>query len=49
MIRDLNRNSSLGSDWLRSNNVRIYCDLKSLRINGTTYVNLEEDSHVASP
>ena len=48
VVRDLNRNMILGLDWLKSNNVRIYFDLKSLRINGKTYVNLEEDIHVAS-
>ena len=48
VVRDLNRNMILGLDWLKSNNVRLYFDLKSLRINGKTYVNLEEDIHVAS-
>ena len=48
VVRDLNRNMILCLDWLKSNNVRIYFDLKSLRINGKTYVNLEEDIHVAS-
>lgn len=48
VVRDLNRNLILGLDWLKENNVRIYFDLKSLRINGKTYVNLEEDIHVAS-
>lgn len=48
VVRDLNRNLILGLDWLKQNNVRIYFDLKSLRINGKTYVNLEEDIHVAS-
>ena len=48
VVRDLNRNMILGLDWLKQNNVRIYFDLKSLRINGKTYVNLEEDIHVAS-
>ena len=48
VVRDLNRNMILGLDWLKSNNVRIYFDLKSLRINGKTYINLEEDIHVAS-
>ena len=48
MVRDLNRNMILGLDWLKSNSVRIYFDLKSLRINGKTYVNLEKDIHVAS-
>lgn len=41
VVRDLNRNLILGLDWLKQNNVRIYFDLKSLRINGKTYVNLE--------
>ena len=48
VVRDLNRNLMLGLDWLKQNNVRIYFDLRSLRINGKTYVNLEEDIHVAS-
>ena len=43
VVRDLNRNMILGLDWLKQNNVRIYFDLKSLRINGKTYVYLEED------
>ena len=34
VVRDLNRNMILGLDRLKSNNVRIYFDLKSLRING---------------
>ena len=34
VIRDLNRNLILGLDWLKQNNVRIYFDLRSLRING---------------
>ena len=41
VIRDLNRNLKLGLDWLKQNNVRIYFDLKCLRINGKHYVNLE--------
>ena len=48
VIRDLNRNMILGLDWLKQNNVRIYFDLKCLRINGKHYVNLEEDIHIAS-
>ena len=48
VVRDLNRNMILGLDWLKSNNVRIYFDLKGSRINGKTYVNLEEDIHVPS-
>ena len=47
VIRDLNRNLILGMDWLKQNNVRIYFDLKCLRINGKHYVNLEEDIHIA--
>ena len=45
VIQDLNRNLILGLDWLKQNNVRIYFDLKCLRINGKHYVNLEEDIH----
>ena len=48
VIRDLNRNLILGLDWMKQNNVRIYMDLKCLRINGKHYVNLEKDIHVAS-
>ena len=48
VIRDLNRNLILGLDWLKNNNVRLYFDLKCLRINGKHYVNLEEDIHIAS-
>ena len=48
VIRDLNRNMILGLDWLKKHNVRIYFDLKYLRINGKHYVNLEEDIHIAS-
>ena len=48
VIRDLNRNLILGLDWLRQNDVRIYFDLKCIRINGKHYVNLEEDIHIAS-
>ena len=48
VIRDLNRNLVPGLDWLKNNNVRLYFDLKCLRINGKHYVNLEEDMHIAS-
>ena len=48
VIRELNRNLILGLDWLKQNNVRIYFDLKCLRINGKHYVNSEEDIHIAS-
>ena len=47
VIRELNRNMILGLDWLKDNNVRIYMDLKCIRINGK-HVNLEEDKHIAS-
>ena len=48
VVRDLNRNIILGLDWLKENNVRLYFDLKSLRINGKFYASLDEDIHVAS-
>lgn len=48
VIRELNRNLILGLDWLKANDVRIYMDLKCIRINGKHYVNLEEDIHIAS-
>ena len=49
VIRDLNRNLISGLDWMKQNNVRIYMDLKCLRINGRKhYVNLDEDIHVVS-
>ena len=48
VIRDLNRNLILGLDWLKNNNVRLYFDLKCLRINGKHCVNLEEDINIAS-
>ena len=44
VVRDLNRNMILGLDWLKEHNVRIYFDLKCLRINGKHYVNF----HIAS-
>lgn len=47
IVRDMNRNLILGQDWLKQNGVRLYFDLGCLRINGT-YVNLEEDIHIAS-
>ena len=47
VIQDLNRNLILGLDWFKQNNVRIFFDLKCLRINGKHYVNLE-DIHIAS-
>ena len=47
VIRELSRNMILGLDWMKSNNVRIYMDLKCIRIN-RKHVNLQEDIHVAS-
>ena len=48
VVRDMNRNLILGTDWLRQHGVRIYYDLGCLRIANKTYVNLEEDIHVSS-
>ena len=48
VIRDLNRNMILGLDGLKKHNVRIYFDLKCLRINGKHYVNVGENIHIAS-
>ena len=48
VVRDMNRNLILGTDWLRQHGVRIYYDLGCLRIVNKTYVNLEEDIHVSS-
>ena len=48
VIRELNRNMILSLDWLKDKNVRIYMDLKGIRINGKHYLNLEEDIHIAS-
>ncbi len=48
VVREINRNLILGSDWLRQNGVRIYYDLGCLRVGDKTYVNLEEDIHISS-
>ena len=49
VTRDLDRNLILGLDWLELNkNLRIYFDLKCLRINGKYYANLEEYIRIAS-
>ena len=48
VIRELNRNMIFGLDWMKQNNVRIFMDLKCIRINRKHYVNLQEDIHVAS-
>ena len=47
VIREMNRNLILGLDWLKKSNVRIYMDLKCIRIDGKHYVNLE-DIHIAT-
>lgn len=48
VVREMNRNLILGSDWLLQNGVRIYYDLGCLRVGDKTYVNLEEDIHISS-
>ena len=47
VVREMNRNLILGSDWLCQHGVRIYYDLGCLRVGNKTYVNLEEDIHIA--
>ena len=47
VAKHINRNFILGQGWLLQNGVRLYFDLKCLRINGS-YVPLQEDIHVAS-
>lgn len=47
VTRSMSRNVILGRDWLLSNGVRLYFDLKSLRIKNA-YVPLEEDVHISS-
>lgn len=48
VVRDLNRNIVLGLDFMEANEVRLYFDLKSMRIKGKYYVNLEQDVHISS-
>lgn len=48
VVKNLNRNVLLGLDFMEDNNVRLYFDLKSMRINGKYYVNLEPDIHISS-
>ena len=48
VMRDMNRNLILGTDWLLQHGVSIYYGLGCLRIANKTYVNLEEDFHVSS-
>lgn len=47
VTRSMSRNVILGRDWLLSNGVKLYFDLKSLRIKNA-YVPLEEDVHISS-
>ena len=47
VVTDMNRNVILGQDWLFKHGVRVYYDLKCLRIYNT-YVPLQEDVHIAS-
>ena len=48
VVRAMNRNLILGTDWLRQHGIRIYYDLGCLSIANKTYVNLEEDVHISS-
>ena len=48
VVREMNRNMILGTDWLKRHGVRIYYDLGCIRIGDKNYVNLEEDIHIAS-
>lgn len=48
VVSDLNRNLILGLDFMKANKVRLYFDLKSMRIQDKVYVSLEEDIHIAS-
>ena len=47
VVPEINRNIILGRDFLQQNQVRLYFDLKKMRIKNN-YVDLEEDSHIAS-
>ena len=44
VVRGLNRNFILGTDWMSKNGVRIYFDLQKLRV-GNLYVPYEQDIH----
>ena len=48
VVREMNRNMILGTDWLKNHGVRIYYHLGCTRIGDNNYVNLEEDIHIAS-
>ena len=47
VVAGLSRNFILGNDWLDKNGVRIYFDLKKIRV-GTVYIPYEQDIHIAS-
>ena len=47
VVPEINRNIILGRDFLQQNQVRLYFDLNKMRIKNN-YVDLEEDSHIAS-
>ena len=47
VVSNMNRNFILGRDWLTENRVRIYFDLKSIRVQGH-YIPFEQDIHIAS-
>ena len=47
VVRGLNRNFILGTDWMSKNGVRIYFDLQKLRV-GNLYVPYEQDIHIVS-
>lgn len=47
VVSEMNRNVILGRDWMNANQVRIYFDLRKIRVGGC-YVPFEEDIHVAS-
>lgn len=48
VVQDLNRNVILGLDFMKEHRVRLYFDLKSMKIADKVYVNLEEDIHISS-
>ena len=47
IVEDMNRNAILGRDFLTTNGVRLYYDMKKMKIKDA-FVDLEEDSHIAS-
>ena len=47
VVDNLNRNVILGEDWLVDNGIRMYYDMKVVRINGE-YISLDDDIHISS-